>query len=119
MISISSFLDRVFEGVEIEEKVKKALVGLFFVGSYKAALELLIALKAKDKEFQNQLVQFFNSAVGSLDDKNKKVFEETIEKQGAKVLGEILQLFKDNLPDESRKKIEDNIQKLQQAPLKA
>ncbi len=114
MNQVTYLLNNTLEGLNVPPDVKNVLLNTYFILYYKALLEVLLSLKAKDEEFLKQVIGLFNKGVESLDKETKKNLENLMEEQKGKLLAEVVGAFKNQLPEDISAKIEANVSQLEQ-----
>ncbi len=112
MQSIQEIINIIINGLDLSEDQKKALTGFYFIGLYKASLEILIGLKGNTEEFHKAINYFFQKTLLTLTLEEQKIYDTLLEQQKSRILSDILSEFSKNLPNDHKKKINDNLVKL-------
>lgn len=112
MQSIQEIIDKIVQGLNLSEEQKKVLTGLYFIGLYKASLEIFIGLKGNTEEFHKAINYFFQKTLLTLTQEEQKIYDTLLEQQKSKILSDIFSTFSSSLPQEKQQQISDNLAKL-------
>lgn len=119
MDSIREITDELFKDIKMSENQKRAFLGMYLIGYFKTVLELLIALKGNDQDFIQKLTVFFDESIKTLPEPQRKKFEEEVDIQKGKLLGEMVKITDRNIEEDLKPVFKKNLQSLLQKLTKA
>jgi succinate dehydrogenase flavin-adding protein (antitoxin of CptAB toxin-antitoxin module) len=112
---LENIIGTITNGINISQEQKTVLVGAYRIASIKVMLELLIALKASDVEFAQDLNNFFEKHVNSLSEEQRDSYEKSLENGKERTFLEMIRLFMSQFPDSDQEIMRSNIKTLNQS----
>lgn len=110
--NITQLIDKITEGIAIDEKGKKALMTVYQLASFKIMLEMLFVYKVGNSSFYNDLITFFDKNISTLDEAQRKSFDSFMKEENEKILINIFTKFGNDLPEEDKQKVKKNLNNL-------
>jgi len=111
-MNIKDLLDKTLKGIDMTEKEKSSVFGMYMIYYYKYLLEMLLILKSSNKEFLDRLVNFLDNEIKSLPSDQQQTFQTKVKEDVNVIFSDVLGTFKDNLPQNLQQIIDRNIESL-------
>lgn len=112
MKSIKDYFDKIFEGINLTEKEKSCLLGLYLLEFYKSSFEIMLDQLGGNQVFLNQLNGFFDESLKLFSQEKLKKYQELLEEEKVEIVAHLITTSQDILPPELRQKIETNLSKI-------
>jgi hypothetical protein len=107
---IEELINKVFQGIDIEEDQKKAIVGIFVFKFYEMVVDELLSCDMSNIKHIAKITQTIDCLVQDLDVKKKEVVLQNIKTRKIEILVEMIDKLTTNLDNETQKTIDKNLE---------